>query len=118
MPRRPGVARLEREAEHDLRDPHESRLNGRLPEVGVADRVGTLQRAHVDAVEQVELFDLQLRHLAAAQTEYLDDDRVDIRLPRRAHRGDRSRCVAVAERRRHAERGRVDPRVRRRRVGG
>src|SRR5205823_11473979 len=41
---------LEGETEHDLRDPHEPGLRARRAEVGIADGVPAVQRAHVDTV--------------------------------------------------------------------
>ena len=77
--------RLEREAEHDLCDPHEPGLNGGLAEVRVAHRVRALQRAHVDPIEQIQLFDLQLRHPRPGEAEVLDEHRIDVGLDRGPH---------------------------------
>src|SRR5256885_13621915 len=74
--------RLEREPEHDLRNPHEPGLDVRLAEVRVAERARAAQRADVDAVEQVQHLDFQLRRLAAAQAEVLDEDGVGVVLGR------------------------------------
>src|SRR5262249_37359881 len=99
---------LEREAEHDLRDPHEPCLDVRLTEVGAPERARVPQCADVDAVEQIELLDFELRRLAA-EAEVLDEHSVRIVLGRRTDV--REYAWRIAERKwgRCAEGSRVDP---------
>src|SRR5581483_10307223 len=62
---------LERVPEHQLRDAHEPGLRVGLAEVRVAEVVGALQRAHVDAVEQVQHLDLDLGLMRTENAEVL-----------------------------------------------
>src|SRR5204862_8083081 len=104
---------LERIAEHDLGDPHEPGLHADLTEVRVADR-GPV-RPDVDAIEQVEHLDLDLRGLCP-EPQVLDEDTVDVGLHRRAQISDRPGCVPEGETRCRRE-GRWVPPGRRRMVG-
>src|SRR5262245_8679934 len=48
------LSSLERETEHDLRDPLEPGLRAGGAEIGVADGVPAVQRPHIDTVQQVQ----------------------------------------------------------------
>src|SRR5262245_51225740 len=101
---------LEREAEHQLPDPHEPRLNVRLPErVARRERVVALQRADGRTVEQVQNFQLDLR-LLGAEGEVLLEVGVGVELRRRAQPGDRPRRIAEVAERHQRERRWIDPR--------
>src|SRR5207302_9182736 len=87
---------LERVAEHQLRDPLEPGLNADSAEVRVPERVPALQRAHLDAVEEVQHLDFDLR-VVCTEPEILDEYTIRVVLAWRAQIGDRAWGVAIRE---------------------
>src|SRR6266545_1966333 len=71
------VVSSEREAEHELRDPHEPGLLSDAAKIRVADGVATVQCSNRRAVQQVEHLDLDLRRLRA-EPQALREDAVDV----------------------------------------